>query len=51
MIEKPHELLSRNGLKTLDDLSRITSTDEKQLIADVTKQKQIDQAIGFEPAI
>ena len=45
------ELLSRNGVKTLDDLSRITSADEKQLIADVKTQKQIDQALTFDPAI
>jgi hypothetical protein len=45
------ELLKRNGVKTFADLSRITSADEKQLIADVKTQKDIDQALAFEPAI
>ncbi|HTQ39955.1 MAG TPA: hypothetical protein VMJ32_13080 [Pirellulales bacterium] len=44
-----HELLQRRGIKTVDDLARITSPDEQTLVAELKTQQQIDQALAFAP--
>ena len=43
------DLLRRQGVKTIDDLSRITSADERSLVEGITTQAEVDQALAFVP--
>ncbi len=45
------ELLRRRGIKTVADLSRINSPDERSLVAGIKSQQQIDQALAMAPQI
>jgi hypothetical protein len=45
------DLLKRHSVATVDDLAKITSSDEKALIEGVTKQQQIDLALAFTPLV
>lgn len=45
------DLLRRHDVKSPDDLSRITSADERALAEGITTQSQINQALAFAPRL
>jgi hypothetical protein len=45
------DLLRRRGIKTVADLSRVNSTDERALVSGIKSQQQIDQALAMAPQI
>jgi hypothetical protein len=45
------DLLRRRGIKTVDDLARVTAPDEQSMLAGIKTQPQIDQALALAPQV